>query len=563
MRHLLLIPILLVALGASAAPAHAKGLVTVTVKGSGHVSGPGGGCDSPARTPDTVVVPCGSFSGDDCSMQSSPNPDGHGTTTIETCRARLGISAPSGWRFTGWSGACTGTGGCNVVTYVRVCDTSQKPPCGRPEEEPLPPPAVTANFDDVKAPVVTLSGTDEELFMNADGRRTVSWSVSEPDEQPALTCTLDGTKYDPCVPGDTALTGLRDGLRTFAVTATDPSGNTQTYTRTWDQQIPASAAFTDAPAEGAHVPSGAPRVAFTSAKAGVSFQCRLDDGNWSGCSSPADLAALADGAHSFAVRALFADHTGLLHTGEPVSRSWTVDTVAPDTTLGGGPPAGGLTSDRGAVFQLISDPEATYQCSLDGASFAACPATVTLTGLAPGAHVFRARAIDLAGNVDATAAERAWRISADADGDGTLVPDDCDDANPRIHPGAPEIPRNHVDEDCDGRDGDYLPLSAEVSHGWVHAGRFTRLPRLIVKAPAGSLVTLRCHGGGCKIKTKRLVVGPKPLKLSAFFKHARLAPGATVEVAVTAHERYGKRVRLTMRHHGGPKVAVGRITPGH
>src|SRR4051794_38330186 len=188
MRRLLLISILLAAWGASAAQAHAEGQVTVSVKGHGQVSSGGGACGSPATTPDTMTVPCGSFAGNDCSTQSFPNPDEHGTTTITTCEVGLGVTVPSGWRFAGWSGACSGTGGCTVVTYSQTCDTSHKPPCGDIDDKPLHP-AVTANFDDVKAPVVTLSGTDGELFMSADGRRTVNWSVSEPDEQPALTCT--------------------------------------------------------------------------------------------------------------------------------------------------------------------------------------------------------------------------------------------------------------------------------------------------------------------------------------------------------------------------------------
>ena len=53
--------------------------------------------------------------------------------------------------------------------------------------------------------------------------------------------------------------------------------------------------------------------------------------------------------------------------------------------------------------------------------------------------------------------------TCDADGDGALWhwddcwyyaapgdPGDCDDANPEAYPGAPELPDNEVDDDCDG-----------------------------------------------------------------------------------------------------------------
>ena len=39
----------------------------------------------------------------------------------------------------------------------------------------------------------------------------------------------------------------------------------------------------------------------------------------------------------------------------------------------------------------------------------------------------------------------------DADADGlTTTQGDCDDSNPQVYPGAPEIPDNAVDDDCDG-----------------------------------------------------------------------------------------------------------------
>lgn len=41
---------------------------------------------------------------------------------------------------------------------------------------------------------------------------------------------------------------------------------------------------------------------------------------------------------------------------------------------------------------------------------------------------------------------------SDQDGDGYDATADCDDTNPSVHPGAPELCDNDIDEDCDGQD---------------------------------------------------------------------------------------------------------------
>lgn len=80
---------------------------------------------------------------------------------------------------------------------------------------------------------------------------------------------------------------------------------------------------------------------FGSDDGGVSFECRLDGGAFAACTTPKGYAGLAEGPHTFEVRALDA----LGHAdASPAGRGWTVDTVAPTVTLSQ-PPPGSTTTD--------------------------------------------------------------------------------------------------------------------------------------------------------------------------------------------------------------------------
>lgn len=89
-----------------------------------------------------------------------------------------------------------------------------------------------------------------------------------------------------------------------------------------------------------------------------------------------------------------------------------VDTRAPETTLTSAP--SGMVNVKSASLVFTADEPATFECSLDGAAFAACVSPVALSGLADGPHVFRVRAIDVAGNVDATPAVANWSVDTAA-----------------------------------------------------------------------------------------------------------------------------------------------------
>lgn len=146
---------------------------------------------------------------------------------------------------------------------------------------------------------------------------------------------------------------------------------------------------------------------FTSSEAASTFQCRVDAGAFTGCVTPYTTSSLANGAHTFEVRALDAvgdpDPT-------PASRSFFVDTLAPQTTITGGP--SGATADNTPAFTFTSpDVSATFQCRLDTAEYAACATPFTAPVLPAGAHTFQVRALDAVGNTDQSPARRDFTVA--------------------------------------------------------------------------------------------------------------------------------------------------------
>jgi len=160
---------------------------------------------------------------------------------------------------------------------------------------------------------------------------------------------------------------------------------------------------------------------FHSTKAGSTFECQLDSGGYSSCTSPADYNSLADGSHNFQVRAINAlgstDPT-------PASYDWTVDTVAPNTFINFSPAA--LTNSSSATFQFTSTEAGTFECNLDGGGFSACATPKTYNGLGDGVHSFEVRAIDAVNNTDSTPASFNWTI--DTTPSNTVI--DSGPANP-------------------------------------------------------------------------------------------------------------------------------------
>ena len=166
---------------------------------------------------------------------------------------------------------------------------------------------------------------------------------------------------------------------------------------------PPTTYFRDVPAQ--HTRSADARFEYTASEP-ATFRCKLDGAAYAPC-DPAGTSYywLPVGSHTFCVYATDASGNA---DASPICYAWTIDQTPPQTTITYAPPA--LTESRTATFTLAASEPATFRCSLDGNPVSCAGATVTLSNLAFGTHMFVAVATDRAGNRDTTPAYHSWRI---------------------------------------------------------------------------------------------------------------------------------------------------------
>ncbi len=221
----------------------------------------------------------------------------------------------------------------------------------------------------------------------------------------SFTCSLDGSAFDACTsPKD--YSSLANGSHNFQVHATDALGNTDPTPANYNWTVDTTPPDTNIITHPATLTNGTSATFEFTATEAATFECDLDGGGFSACTSPKSFSGLADGAHTFQVRAT--DGAGNTDA-TPANFTWTVDTTPPDTIVDNGPASPTELTSADFVFHS-TEAGSGFQCQLDGGGFSACTSPKNYAALSLGAHSFDVKATDPAGNTDGSAASFSWTV---------------------------------------------------------------------------------------------------------------------------------------------------------
>ena len=214
-------------------------------------------------------------------------------------------------------------------------------------------------------------------------------------------CSLDAVAFASCVSPKSYAGPLSAGSRNFQVRAKDAAGNTDPTPASYTWTIDTTAPDTSIIAQPAN-PTNQTTASFSftgsdnvTPAGSLTFQCKLDGGSFTACTSPQGYSSLAEGSHTFQVEAT--DQAGNTDAS-PASSTWVVDTTpppAPSITSNPSNPTNQTTASFGFTD---SEGGVTFLCSLGGGAYAACTSPQSYSGLSEGSHTFAVKAIDAAGN---------------------------------------------------------------------------------------------------------------------------------------------------------------------
>jgi hypothetical protein len=487
------------------------------------------------RTLTVTVGEHGTVSESPASCTSAESPCAWKYPSLDT--AHPTATPDSGYTFTGWGEACTGTAACSITMSANK--------------------SVSASFADrtaPPAPTISAPAAGQTFVSNSSGSPNVSvaFARSDPGVEAGTAkfrCQLDSFSSMTCSsPWYTGL--LPTGEHTVHVWAEDAAGNrSSAATRTFRAVNRPETAISGTPAEGALVSSESTAFQYESAT-GTSFDCKLDDVSVP-CNS--DLAP-GEGAHTLSVRAGISPGDGNTYLDEtPAVRHWTVDSKPPDTSIDSGPPQTTTATTAELAFSGADPDPGTaihFECRLDEGIYRTCTSPIAYSGLGGGMHTALVRTVDAAGNVDPTPASHSWKVGSDSGG-GSSGGGSAGPSGPTAAPppggGGPAGSTGSGPTEAPGRLG-RIKWRAHGSRIELRSLRLTGLA-------SGSRVIVSCKGPGCPFKRRKARVSGGKAQLAGAFHHRPLRQGTRIELQITAPGSAPRTIRITIRAHRKPQIA--------
>lgn len=246
----------------------------------------------------------------------------------------------------------------------------------------------TSVIVDTTAPgSVTISGPD-----SATSDTTPAFNLSGAEPGDTYECKVDDGAF--AETGSTFVApALSEGTHTITCHLVDEAGNVGPDTGIEveiDLSAPGSVTITG--------PTGptndtTPTITIDTDETDGHIECKIDDGEYATVTSPWTLPELSEGTHTVTCRNV----DGAGNEGAETTITIVIDTTAPSAISMSGP--SGLSNNATPSYAISGgQPDGTYQCKIDGGSFANVGSTYTTSALSQGAHTVTCQAIDAAGN---------------------------------------------------------------------------------------------------------------------------------------------------------------------
>ena len=320
--------------------------------------------------------------------------------------------APGGqgiWAMTGSSGPRLYVGG----EFTRISGQVQQGYAQFSDSDVTAPTVLGVTPEDGSTDVAVTTNAEASLSEAMDGS-TISGATFTLNKEGSVEPIQATISYDAAAkkailnPTENLTSGtykatIKGGVNGAKDVAGTPLGADQVWSFSTPDTEPPETSLDSAPL--GTISSMSAEFTFSSSEADSTFECSLDGALFQSCDSPMQYTDLADGDHTFEVKAK--DAAGNIDPS-PAKSDWTIDTIAPNAPVITSPPDGASLANGDFTLSGTAEPGSTVNIFGDVISVGKTQADArgawskTLSSVPDGSHTYTVTAADAAGNVSAT-----------------------------------------------------------------------------------------------------------------------------------------------------------------